>query len=123
MHHIVVPSRRLTARPARGRAIYFEKAPSIAALTPTSASGVSTSTSAALPSSGTSAPRANIGYDRPAADRLGFAAPGFAVVNGALAQAEEQLLQSNGPPADRSSSGEEMPLFTTDLRTRSAAAC
>src|SRR5262249_7602477 len=32
----------------------FEKAPSIAALTPTSASGVSTSTSAALPSSGTS---------------------------------------------------------------------
>ena len=38
----------------RAREVHFEKAPSIAALTPTSASGVSTSTSAALPSSGTS---------------------------------------------------------------------
>jgi uncharacterized protein with HEPN domain len=46
------PHSRRIAGCARG--CYFENAPSISALTPRSASGVSTSTSAALPSSGTS---------------------------------------------------------------------
>ena len=61
LHPLVVPSRRLTielrndpSRAARPGRVHFENAPSIAALTPRSASGVSTSTSAALPSSGTS---------------------------------------------------------------------
>jgi len=45
---------RVIAPPACAGGIHFDNALSIAALTPTSASGVSTSTSAALPSSGTS---------------------------------------------------------------------